>query len=471
MSVFQRQLIKGSAANILGMLLGVVNNFWLLPLVLSLDELGVYRWIERTSVLIASIVLFGLHRTYVRYQSKFSPAVASQFLSNVVVIIALIAAISGVLITVYADLVARLFDVESTDELAVLGVLVAGSIVYTLGLSISSSAKRITIPYFVKNVGVRIVLMVGAVALWGSWMHFPSWMQLFAWTNLVVGVAVLAYSVKIKGLPLVAPRSMKMGLTRELAIFSGSSIMMTVMTMSLTTIDSQMVASLLSYEALGVYGLAFFLGSFVDGIRRPVSQLLSPQFAVHWNDSNIAAIGALYSRTSRILMAISLVAFLTIVPNIDFIFSLIHDAERFEAAKTVVTLILISRIVDFSFGSNGEILSNGPYFKWTLVAISILVIALIGLNSLLIPQMGLDGAGYSLIIAYTVFNVVKAWFLYNKEGIQPFSMDQFYMLGLAAVTFILSVQFAGDSVVDLLFRNLIIVIGLGSGFFAFRKKF
>src|SRR6056300_704563 len=83
MNVFRRQIIKGSAANFMGIGLGVVNNIWIFPLAFSLEELGIYRWVERTAVLIAAIALLGLHRTYVRYQSRFTDERSGLFLSNI----------------------------------------------------------------------------------------------------------------------------------------------------------------------------------------------------------------------------------------------------------------------------------------------------------------------------------------------------------------------------------------------------
>ena len=245
---------------------------------------------------------------------------------------------------------------------------------------------------------------------------------------------------------------------------------MAVMTMSLATIDSQMIASLMSYEALGIYSIAFFIGSFVDGIRRPVSQALSPQFANLWNEGNTDAIAKMYGRTSRVLMAVALASFLLIVPNIEFIFSLIPNPERFEDAKSVVVLVLFSRVIDYSFGSNGELLSNGPYFKWNLVAISGLVALLIGLNYILIPIYRLDGAGYALIISYAVFNIAKAVYLYLKENMQPFSSVQLTLVCIALPTYLLAMKLSGPSALDFIFTNAVVAIGLVVGFILVRKR-
>ena len=475
MNVFQRQIIKGSAANFLGIGLGVVNNIWIFPLAFTLEELGIYRWVERTAVLIAAIALLGLHRTYVRYQSRFEGARGGLFLSNILALALASTALCGLAFTFFAQALAQALGASgSAAELQFLGAMVAGSMTYTLGLSIASSAKRISIPFFLKNVGIRSALLIGAYAVSRGFSSFGEWMRLLAFAQLGVGLVVLVYAVRLKGLPLVRPRALGEGLGKELATFASSGIVMAMMTMGLATIDSQMIAGMLSYEALGVYSIAFFIGSFVDGIRRPVSQALSPQFATLWNDGAIDQIATTYARTSRVLMAVALLALVAIVPNVDDLFLLIPSGARFEAAKPVVVLILISRVIDYSFGSNGEILSNGPYFKWNLFAISGLVAVLIGLNYLLLPIYGLRGAGFALIIAYTVFNLVKARFLYLKEGIQPFGRAQFQLLLFALAT--LGAALLVDLWVDgsfwwrIALKNATIALGVALGFLALRKK-
>lgn len=470
MSVFKRQIIKGSLSNFLGIGLGVLNNIWLFPLAFTLEELGIYRWVERTAVLIAAVALLGMHRTYVRYQSQFKGDEASQFLSNIIAIVAAVAGISGIGFTLFAGRIAELLDVPVADEIFTLGAVIAGSMTYTLGLSIASSAKRISVPFFLKNVGIRLTLLIGAYLVSKDHLDFSFWMKIFALVHMFVGLGVLFYSVLLKGIPLRKPKPLNKGLSKELATFAGSGVIMAVMTMSLATIDSQMIASLMSYEALGIYSIAFFIGSFVDGIRRPVSQALSPQFANLWNEGNTDAIAKMYGRTSRVLMAVALASFLLIVPNIEFIFSLIPNPERFEDAKSVVVLVLLSRVIDYSFGSNGELLSNGPYFKWNLVAISGLVALLIGLNYVLIPIYRLDGAGYALIISYAVFNIAKAVYLYLKENMQPFSSVQLTLVCIALPTYLLAMKLSGPSALDFIFTNAVVAIGLVVGFILVRKR-
>ena len=115
-------------------------------------------------------------------------------------------------------------------------------------------------------------------------------------------------------------------------------------------------------------------------------------------------------------------------------------------------------------------LSNGPYFKWNLVAISGLVALLIGLNYILIPIYRLDGAGYALIISYAVFNIAKAVYLYLKENMQPFSSVQLTLVCIALPTYLLAMKLSGPSALDFIFTNAVVAIGLVVGFILVRKR-
>ena len=46
----------------------------------------------------------------------------------------------------------------------------------------------------------------------------------------------------------------------------------------LSTIDIQMLSLFTDYSSVGIYGIAFFMGSVIDGIKRLINQI-APQFA------------------------------------------------------------------------------------------------------------------------------------------------------------------------------------------------
>jgi hypothetical protein len=65
----KKQISSGAVINLAGILLGAVLNLWLLPKLFSTEELGMYRWMERSAVLLSNILLFGVHRSFTKFHS------------------------------------------------------------------------------------------------------------------------------------------------------------------------------------------------------------------------------------------------------------------------------------------------------------------------------------------------------------------------------------------------------------------
>ena len=172
-----------------------------------------------------------MHRTYVRYQSQFKGEEASQFLSNIIAIVAAVAGLSGIGFTLFAGRIAELLDVPVADEIFILGVVIAGSMTYTLGLSIASSAKRISVPFFMKNVGIRLILLISAYLVSKDHLDFSFWMKILPLSTCSLAWVCCFTVCYLRGFRFVNPKPLNKGLSQELATFAGSGVIMAVMTM------------------------------------------------------------------------------------------------------------------------------------------------------------------------------------------------------------------------------------------------
>ena len=178
MDTQKRQISKGALINLLGIGIGVILNIWLLPKLFSTGELGVYRWIERTTILLANILLFGNHRAYTKFHADESVGdhfKQTIFSKNTALILG-----SGALMALCGPLLAPIFHLETyTWLLPVLGFTVAGNMALLSATSVSATTKRIAVPLFLKNIGLRSVMLVGGfIVLWSS-LGFIHWMLFF----------------------------------------------------------------------------------------------------------------------------------------------------------------------------------------------------------------------------------------------------------------------------------------------------
>lgn len=433
MDTQKRQISKGALINLLGIGIGVLLNIWLLPKLFSTGEYGVYRWIERTTILLANILLFGNHRAYTKFHAEEGLGAnfkQTLFSKNTALIIG-----CSALVALGAPLLAPIFNLETyTWLLPILGLTVAGNMALLSATSVSATTKRIAVPLFLKNIGLRAVMLIGGLIVLFTSLGFLHWMGFFALGTLLLGIGGYYYAWKRTGIPLRLTQIFA-ALPAHIRTFMRYSVMTTVVTFGLSTIDIQMLALLTDYSSVGIYGIAFFMGSVIDGIKRPINQMLAPQFAKAWNTNNTTMLTKLYKKTATVQVMINLVMVIMILSNVHWIFSLIPGSERFDAAIPVVSWVLLARFIDSSFGSNGEIIGNSPYFRYNFYFSTALITLVIVLNLYFIPRYGIEGVAYTGAIAMLLFNVMKALLIYTKSGMHPFSATYFKILTVGALLF------------------------------------
>ena len=182
------------------------------------------------------------------------------------------------------------------------------------------------------------MLVGGLIVLWSSF-GFIHWMLFFGLGTLALGFGGLYYAWKRVGVQFHLKNTFT-AFPAVVRTFMRYSVMTTVVTFGLSTIDIQMLSLLTDYSSVGIYGIAFFMGSVIDGIKRPINQMLAPQFAKAWNTNNTTMLSKLYKKTATMQVLVNVLMVVMILSNIDWIFSLIPNSERFNAAIPVVGWVL-----------------------------------------------------------------------------------------------------------------------------------
>jgi O-antigen/teichoic acid export membrane protein len=214
---------------------------------------------------------------------------------------------------------------------------------------------------------------------------------------------------------------------RDVRKFARISVFSILIEIGINTLDVQMLSMLTDMDSVGIYGMAFFIGSVIDGIRRPINQMLAPQISTSWNKNNIDVLRKIYEKTSSAQMLVNAAFVIMVMVNLEWIFSLIPDGERFELAIPVVGWTLARKYINASFGSNGEIIANSPFYMLNMQIGSIMLVINIVLNLLFIPTYGILGVAYSGLIAVIFVNAMRAIMIYRKSGLQPFTRESLYI--------------------------------------------
>ena len=95
----------------------------------------------------------------------------------------------------------------------------------------------------------------------------------------------------------------------------------------------------------------------------------------------------------------------------------------------------LGRVVDMATGLNSEILVGSKYYRYDLAFFIFQTIMLVIANAILIPLYGYNGAALAMLVALTIYNSIKFWFIYSKFGLQPFTVNTPKVIALLIVTY------------------------------------
>jgi O-antigen/teichoic acid export membrane protein len=188
----------------------------------------------------------------------------------------------------------------------------------------------------------------------------------------------------------------------------------------------------------GIYSIAFFIGTMIEIPRRAISQISTPLISQSFKNNDLLTIQKLYSKTSLNQLIAGLLLFILIWANVDFLLSVIPNAEKFKAGKYVILFIGLGRLTDMATGVNSEIINNSAYYKFNLVLVLFSTLLLVGVNYLLIPLYGINGAAISTLISFVVFNIIKSIFIYIKYKMQPFTYKSFLIILFAGIALVIA---------------------------------
>ena len=102
---------------------------------------------------------------------------------------------------------------------------------------------------------------------------------------------------------------------------------------------------------------------------------------------------------------------------------------------SVVLVMGLAKVLDLATGVNGQIIGTSNYWRFDFYTNVFYTILSIPLNFVLIKWLGLMGLAYSNLIALTLYNSVRYFFLWKKFRLQPYTMRHLYMLLFTALIY------------------------------------
>ncbi|MFC4989647.1 flippase [Saliphagus infecundisoli] len=183
-------------------------------------------------------------------------------------------------------------------------------------------------------------------------------------------------------------------------------------------IDYFVIGYFLSSTDVGQYRIAYLLAVNLLIVLAAITPVFKPM--VSENRSNTPLLESRYQLATRWITMLTIPPALTLILAPDIYLSLLFT-EEYTAASAAVVALTIGYLLNASFGPEGMILEGLGHTRLTLINTFMLVSVNGILNILLVPQLGILGAGIATGTALAVTGLLGVGEIYLLRSITPIS--------------------------------------------------
>ena len=434
MGVVVRQSIKGSIVNYVGAFIGFLTTFYILTKYLTAEEIGLTRVLLESAVLVAALAQLGTTASIVRYFPYFKNKAEKHhgFLGFSVLIPFVGAVFFCTLYVLLRQPIVSYFSQNSARFVEYFYYVLPLAVFFIyIGVfeTYSSVLHRIVVPRFIREVGIRVMLVV-VYLLWAfRLVSFNQFILLFVLMYGVAAIMNLIYVLSLKDYSFKPDFSVVKKPLRKNFFYYTAFLFAAAIGGTITAkIDTFMVSSQLGLAQTGIFTIAYFMAAIIDIPYRSLNMISMPIVSTHLKNRDYGQVQQLYRKVSLNQLIVGGILFVLIWINIDTIFVILPNGSTYITGKYVVLFIALSRLVDSSFNFGLSILSLSRYYYYYLFFIFFLSGLAIATNLIFIPIYGISGAALATFISFTIYNLLVMLIVYAKMKVSPFSLSQLKLL-------------------------------------------
>jgi O-antigen/teichoic acid export membrane protein len=432
MGIIQQQGIRDSIATYTGVALGAINTIFIYPYFLQAEELGLFQFIVSSGMLLSLFVVFGAQDLATRFFPVFRQDSGHHRGLLPLLLLIPISAFLFLLIALGIGYEPFTIYLKNKDPLIQKYWFWVLPTAFFIGINLvlinyTKNFFRIVVPTLIEGVFVKIVTGALSLALFFAWISLGGFAAGIALVYGVVSMGLAGYLMFL-GQWRIRPdwSFLQPALGKEMVRFAFFSMLGGFSAGFLTWLDRLMLSLLIedhALKAVGIFSIAAYMGAVIDIPRRSLEKISAPIVADAFQRRDISHIGMLYQKTSINQLIVGIVLFLLVWINIQDIFNLMPNGERYISGLPIVLILGITSLVSMACGLSHQILVYSPYYQMNFYMLLILALLNIILNYLMIRTLGwgITGAAIATLISNTLYNGFKLIFVYYRFKILPFN--------------------------------------------------
>ena len=417
-------LAKQGSITFVGNILGAILGFLFIAIatrLVSPKEFGTYTLALSIVLFIQGFVSLHIYRSADYFIPQFLSdgeyGKAKSTLRSILLIGIVSSTVGLIFIFIVRHSIARIFDnSQLAISLSVLMFLIPIETIYRILISSFNGIKRMEYRILIKDCLAPISRMIMIIILITSGLGLMGLVGghlIGIAITVIVGSLLLFYKVDWIREAQLDPVS-----NRSLVSYSLPLVLAGVIYSLVGQVDQFVIGYFISSADVGQYQVGFLLASNLLIALRAITPVFKPIVAENMNDNTF--LEGRFRLTTRWIAIITIPPGLTLVLAPEPFLSLFFTSQYTEAATAVVALS-IGYILNASFGPEGMLLEGLGHTRITLFNTFVLVSVNGILDIVLVPVLGILGAGIATGTALTIAGAAGVAEIYYLRGVHPFS--------------------------------------------------
>lgn len=441
MGVVIRQSLKGTFVNYIGVVLGIFVQFYIVAKYLDPEVIGLSKVIYEVAALLSTLALLGSGSTGMRFFPFFKDEKSGNhgflfyyLLFPVIGVILMTLIYVGLRgpIEGYFGAKSPLFNQHFYYVLPMMVVLTF----WVWGENYANINMRIAIPKAVREIGMRVLMLCIYLAYGFGYISV---------TGLIVGFIIcyggcmLTTGIYSLG---IGSRVMKHDwsfitpdLRQKVLRYTGFLMLATVSGNIIQQMDLFMLSGVKGLYSAGVYAIVIYMAEVVNMPSRNITPISTPLAAQAMKEGNTAVAQKLYKQVSVHQMLASTVLLMIVWVNMDNIFAIIPNGDKFAAGRWAVLFLGLSKVVYGTLNFGNTLISFSKYYYWTLFFTIILAVISIGTNLYFIPIYGLSGAALATLLTVVSSYAYQQYIVQVKIKTNPFTLAHLHIVIILVILF------------------------------------
>jgi len=420
-----RELLKGSSTafiyKVTGLMIGYLFTL-LISRTLGADAMGIFA-LSATILNVFSVMgRFGLDLALLRFVAEYSSqgrmdAVKEVYTSSLKVAVPLCLFLSALLFFSSPYIADHIFKKEHFSVyLKIISFAVLPMGLISMNAESLRGLKKIKEYAFLMDVSVSLF----AAVLLVLFLPFTrdSYIPLIAYTLSLILVFILSLAVWLKNSGISSILNKKTLKIRSILDVSMPMFLSSSLFLIMGWTDTVMLGMFRTEGDVGIYNVAMKVAALTSITLFAINAIAAPKFAEFYGKGDKKGLGEIVTQSSKLIFWSSLPVLLVFFLFPSFILGIFGN--EFKAGTHALLLLTFGQFINAISGSVGYILQMTGKQKSFHYIILFATLINIGLNALLIPKYGINGAAFASMASIIFWNIVSMFYIRSYLNITTF---------------------------------------------------